>query len=84
MPAALIPGREIEPYSIQKGAMTGERIVEWMQGDLFPGRTVVVVMDNAQCHGVAVQACITESNFRFLETIPHSPRQTPLKEYSAK
>ena len=79
MPAALIPGREIEPYSIQKGAMTGERIVEWMQGDLFPGRTVVVVMDNAQCYGVAVQACITESNFRSIKTILHSPQTNPIE-----
>ena len=84
--AALIPGREIESYSIQRGAMTGERIVEWMQSDLFPylrrvfpGRTAVMVMDNAQCHGVAVQRCITENNFRFLKTVPYSPQTNPIE-----
>lgn len=84
--AALIPGRKIESYSIQRGAMTGERIVEWMQSNLFPhlriifpGKTVVIIMDNAKCHSVIVQTCITENNYRFLKTVPYSPQTNPIE-----
>ena len=84
--AALIPGKRIESYSIQRGAMTGERIVEWMQSNLFPylrrvfpERTAVIVMDNAQCHGTAVQTCIAQNNFRFLKTVPYSPQTNPIE-----
>ena len=85
--AALVPGRRIESYSIQRGAMNSEKIVEWMQTDLFPylrrifpGNTVVIVMDSAQCHGAAVQTCITENNFGFLKTVPYSPQTNPIEE----
>ena len=36
-------------------------------------------MDNAQCHGLAVQTCIVEEGYRYLKTIPYSP-QTNLIE----
>ena len=66
--------------------MTGERIVEWMQSNLFPhlriifpGKTVVIIMDNAKCHSVIVQTCITENNYRFLKTVPYSPQTNPIE-----
>ena len=61
------PGEKGRGLPHPRGAMTGERIAEWMRGDLFPllrgvfpDKPVVTVMDNAQCRGVAVQTCIGE------------------------
>ena len=84
--AALIPGRPVESYHIKRGPITSEDIVTWMNNDLFPlcerefaGQPVVIVMDNAQCHGLAVQQSITEHGYRFLKTVPYSPQTNPIE-----
>ena len=84
--AALIPGRPVESYHIKRGPITSEDIVTWMNNDLFPlcerefaGQPVAIVMDNAQCHGQAVQQSITEHGYRFLKTVPYSPQTNPIE-----
>lgn len=61
-------------------------IVEWMERELFPycrrefgNSPVVFVMDNAQCHGSAVEACTAGNGCRFLETIPYGPQTNPVE-----
>lgn len=84
--AALIPGRPVESFLIKRGSITSDDIVGWMNNDLFPlckrefaGQPVVIVMDNAQCHGLAVQQSITEHGYRFLKTVPYSPQTNPIE-----
>lgn len=57
-----------------------------MERNLFPycrrehgNNPVVIVMDNAQCHGSAVEACIARNGYRFLKTIPYSPQTNPIE-----
>ena len=84
--AALIPGRRIESYMIRRGSITSELIVEWMETNLFPlirkvfeRAPVVIVMDNARCHGAAVQECIVRNGYRYLKTVPYSPQTNPIE-----
>ena len=89
--AALIPGRKIESYTIKRGSITSELIVEWMETSLLPlirrafeGSPVAVVMDNARCHGAAVQECIVRNGYRYLNAVPYSPQASPVEGASAK
>ena len=89
--AALIPGRRMESYTIRDGAITSETVVEWMESNLFPlcGRTfplqtVVVVTDNARCHGSLVENCVTRNGFRYLKTIPYGPQTNPIERASSQ
>ena len=84
--AALIPGRKMESYVIRDGSITGEIIVEWMESNLFPLcrrvfplQPVIIVMDNARCHGSLVESCILRNGFRYLKTVPYSPRTNPIE-----
>lgn len=84
--AALIPGRRAESYHNQRGPIRSGDMVRWPRENLMPhcrrvfgGRPVVVVMDNAQCRGLAVQTCIAEEGYRYLETIPCSPQTNPIE-----
>lgn len=36
-------------------------------------------MDNAQCHGLAVQECIVRNGYRYLKTVPYSPQTNPIE-----
>ena len=84
--AALIPGQKIESYVIKDGPITSETVVKWMESSLFPLcrrvfplQTVVIVMDNAGCHGSLVEGCIVRNGFRYLKTIPYSPQTNPIE-----
>ena len=84
--AALSPGRKIESYTIKRGSITSELIVEWMETSLLPlirrafeGSPVAVVMDNARRHGAAVQECIVRNGYRYLKTVPYSPQASPVE-----
>ena len=84
--AAMTQGKKIDCYHIKRGSITSEVIVEWMERNLFPycrrefgNSPVVIVMDNAQCHGSAVEACIARNGYRFLKTIPYSPQTNPIE-----
>lgn len=84
--AALIPGRRIESHTIKRGSTTSELIVEWMETSLLPlirrafeGSPVAVAMDNARCHGAAVQECIVRNGYRYLNAVPYSPQASPVE-----
>ena len=36
-------------------------------------------MDNARCHGAAVQECIVRNGYRYLKTVPYSPQTNPIE-----
>ena len=40
---------------------------------------MVFVMDNAKCHGNAVEECIATNGYRFLKTVPYSPQMNPIE-----
>ena len=84
--ATLIPGHKITSYLIKRNAITSNDVVNWMTSSLFPecrrifgSRPVVIVMDNARCHGVDVELCIINNKFRFLKSIPYSPQMNPIE-----
>ena len=36
-------------------------------------------MDNARCHGIAVQEYIVRNGYRYLKTVPYSPQTNPIE-----
>ena len=82
--AAPIQGRPVESFHIKRGSITSDDIVMWMGNNLFPlcerefaGQPVIIIMDDAQCHSLAVLQSITEHGYRFLKTVPFSPQNKP-------
>jgi transposase len=69
-------------HMYDKGGMTSDRMVDFLQKVLKDKDSYMVVMDNAATHGTQeVRKLVSETGNKIQHTVPYSPQLNPVEEF---